>query len=70
MKDRLIELCENIISSCKVSMCDSCEHNNTDYPHCMSVRFADKLIENGAIFPKYEEEIHDINDYFEKEGAE
>ena len=49
MKDRLIELCENLISSCKSSSCEDCEHNNIDYPNCMSVHFADYLIENGVI---------------------
>ena len=53
MKDRLIELCENIILSCKANLCSECEHNNHDYPHCMNVHFADHLLENGVIVPPY-----------------
>ena len=51
MKERLIELCENVISSCKASLCEDCEHNNIDYPNCMSVHFADHLLANGVIVP-------------------
>lgn len=51
MRDKLIELCENLILSCKASLCEDCEHNNIDYPHCMSVHFADHLLANGVIVP-------------------
>ena len=51
MRDRLIELGENLILSCKSSSCEDCEHNNIDYPHCMSVHFADYLLANGVIVP-------------------
>ena len=51
MRDRLIELCENLILSCKSSLCDDCKHNNIDYPHCMSVHFADLLLANGVVLP-------------------
>ena len=50
-KERLVELSDNIITSCKSSLCDDCEHNNIDYPNCMSVHFADYLLENGVIVP-------------------
>ena len=50
-RDRLIELCENLILSCKSSLCNDCEHNKIDYPHCMSVHFADHLLSNGIIVP-------------------
>lgn len=49
MRDRLIELCENLILSCKSSLCEDCEHKNIDYPNCMSVHFADYLLANGVI---------------------
>ena len=48
-RDRLKELCENLILSCKSSLCNDCEHNKIDYPHCMSVHFADYLLANGVI---------------------
>ena len=51
MRDRLIELCENIILSCKASLCADCEHNNIDYPNCMGVHFTDHLLANGVIVP-------------------
>ena len=51
MRDRLIELCGNVIDSCKSSLCADCEHNNIDYPHCMAVHFADYLLANGVIVP-------------------
>lgn len=53
-RDRLIELCENLILSCKSSLCDDCEHNKIDYPHCMSAHFADHLLANGVIVPPVE----------------
>lgn len=49
MRDRLIELCEIVTDSCKSSLCADCEHNNIDYPHCMSVHFADYLLANGVV---------------------
>lgn len=49
MRDRLIELCENLILSCKSSLCEDCEHKNIDYPNCMSVHFADHLLASGVI---------------------
>ena len=51
MRERLIELCENLILSCKASLCEDCGHNNIDYPHCMSVHFANHLLANGVIVP-------------------
>ena len=51
MRDRLIELGEDLILSCKANLCEDCEHNNIDYPHCMSVHFADYLLANGVIVP-------------------
>lgn len=51
MRERFIELCENLILSCKSSLCVDCEHNNIDYPHCMGVHFADHLLANGVIVP-------------------
>lgn len=51
MRDRLIELCGNVIESCKSNLCADCEHNNIDYPNCMGVHFADYLLENGVIVP-------------------
>ena len=51
MKDRLIELCENLISSCKSSSCVDCEHNNIDYPNCMSVHFAEAILADGWMRP-------------------
>ncbi len=51
MRERLIELCENLILYCKSSLCADCEHNNIDYPHCMGVHFADHLLTNGVIVP-------------------
>ena len=48
MRDRLVELMEDIILSCKSSLCVDCEHLNVGYPHCMGVHFADHLIENGV----------------------
>ena len=56
MRNRLIELCENLILSCKSSLCEDCEHKNIDYPNCMSVHFADHLLANGVIVPPYNEE--------------
>ena len=50
-REKLIELCENLILSCKSSLCNDCEHNKIDYPHCMSVHFADYLLANGVIVP-------------------
>lgn len=50
-RERLIEMCENFILSCKSSLCVDCEHNEIDYPHCMSVHFADHLLSNGVIVP-------------------
>ena len=51
MRERLIEMCENLILSCKSSLCADCEHNKIDYPLCMSVHFADYLLDNGVIVP-------------------
>ena len=51
MRERLIEMCENLILSCKSSLYADCEHNKIDYPHCMSVHFADYLLDNGVIVP-------------------
>lgn len=51
MRNRLIELCENLISSCKSSSCKECSHKNIDYHNCMSVRFAEYLLANGVIVP-------------------
>ena len=51
MRDRLIDMCENLILSCKSSLCNDCEHNKIDYPHCMGVHFADYLLANGVIVP-------------------
>lgn len=51
VRDRLVELMEDIILSCKSSLCVDCEHLNVGYPHCMGVHFADHLIENGVIVP-------------------
>lgn len=50
-KERLVELCDNVITSCKSSLCEDCEHNNVDYPNCMSVHFADKILADGWIRP-------------------
>lgn len=47
-REKLIELCEDVILSCKSSLCDDCEHNGVDYPNCMGVHFADHLIGNGV----------------------
>lgn len=47
-REKLVGLCEDIILSCKASLCTDCEHNNIDYPHCMGVHFADHLIANGV----------------------
>ena len=49
MRDRLVELMEDIILSCKSSLCVDCEHLNVGYPHCMGVHFVDHLIENGVV---------------------
>ena len=51
MKERLVELCDNIITSCKSSLCADCEYNNIDYPNCMSVHFADKILADGWMRP-------------------
>ena len=48
MREKLIELCEDVIFSCRASLCDDCEHNGIDYPKCMGVHFADHLIANGV----------------------
>ena len=48
-REKLVELCEDVILSCKASMCDDCEHSNIDYPHCMGVHFADHLLANGVV---------------------
>ena len=50
-KERLVELSDNVITSCKSSLCDDCEHNNIDYPHCMSVHFADSILADGWMRP-------------------
>ena len=50
-RERLIEMCENFILSCKASLCEDCEHIQIDYPHCMGVHFADHLLSNGVIVP-------------------
>lgn len=50
-KERLVELCDNVITSCKSSLCEDCEHNNVDYPNCMSVHFADKILADGWMRP-------------------
>lgn len=50
-RERLIEICEDLILSCKASLCTDCEHNKIDYPHCMGVHFADHLLSNGVIVP-------------------
>ena len=49
-REKLIELCEDVILSCKSSLCDDCEHNGIDYPQCMGVHFADHLIANDVTF--------------------
>ena len=49
-REKLNELCEDVILSCKASLCADCEHNNIDYPHCMGVHFADHLLSNGVTF--------------------
>ena len=51
MREKLIELCEDVILSCKSSLCADCEHNGIDYPNCMGVHFADHLIANGVTIP-------------------
>lgn len=51
MREKLIELCEDVILSCKASLCTDCEHNHIDYPNCMGVHFADHLIANGVTIP-------------------
>ena len=51
MRERLIKMCENLILSCKSSLCADCEHNKIDYPDCMSAHFADYLLDNGVIVP-------------------
>lgn len=51
-KKRLVELCEDVVLSCKSSLCADCEHNKVDYPHCMSEHFADYLLANGIVVPK------------------
>ena len=48
MREKLIEWCEDVILSCKASLCVDCEHNGIDYPKCMGVHFADHLIANGV----------------------
>jgi len=50
-RKRLVELCEDVVLSCKSSLCADCEHNKIDYPHCMSEHFADHLLDNGIIVP-------------------
>ena len=50
-RKRLVELCENVVLSCKSSLCADCEHNKIDYPHCMSEHFADHLLKNGIVVP-------------------
>ena len=52
-REKLIELCEDVILSCKSSLCDDCEHNCIDYPNCMGVHFADHLIANGVTVQKW-----------------
>lgn len=63
MRDRLIELCGNVIESCKSSLCVDCEHNNIDYPNCMGVHFADYLLANNGLFPPVNigQELWDIH---------
>ena len=51
MRDRLVELMEDIILSCKSSLCVDCEHLNVGYPHCMGVHFADRLLDDGWVRP-------------------
>lgn len=46
-RKRLVELCEDVVLSCKSSLCADCEHNKIDYPHCMSEHFADHLLDDG-----------------------
>ena len=53
-REKLIELCEDVILSCKSSLCDDCEHNCIDYPNCMGVHFADHLIANGVTISSLE----------------
>ena len=48
VKEKLVELCEDVILSCKSSLCVDCEHNGIDYPNCMGVHFADHLIASGV----------------------
>ena len=48
-REKLIALCEDVILSCKASLCADCEHSNIDYPHCMEVHFADHLLANGVV---------------------
>ena len=50
-RKRLVELCEDVVLSCKSSLCADCEHNKIDYPHCMSEHFADHLLDNGIVVP-------------------
>lgn len=50
-RKRLVELCEDVVLSCKSSLCADCEHNKIDYPHCMSEHFADHLLVNGIVVP-------------------
>lgn len=54
MRDRLVKLCGNSILSCKVSSCEDCEqYTKNDYPYCMAEYLADRLIENGVVFPQW-----------------
>lgn len=71
MKERLVELIKKSRKYCNHTDCGNCGRAKFGgFPDCKDIQLADYLIENGVIFPKYEEEIYDINDYFEKEGAD
>lgn len=67
MKERLVELCDNIITSCKSSLCADCEYNNIDYPNCMSVHFADKIFADGWMRPpcKVGDKVYDISEFYD-----
>ena len=67
-REKLIELCEDVILSCKSSLCDDCEHNCIDYPNCMGVHFADHLIRNGVGF--VERDCHWATEQAYKNGYE
>ena len=71
-RERLIELCDNIITSCESSLCADCGHDKIDYPNCMAVHFADHILADGWIRPpcKVGDMVYYLHEICDENGEE